>query len=355
MLDQDPELRKRAEAGELAFGTVDSWLLWKLTGGEVHATDVSNASRTLLFNIHTLGWDSELLDTLEIPRAILPEVRTNSEVYGKTDPELFGKKIPIAGMAGDQHAALFGQACHEPGQAKNTYGTGCFLLMNTGSQPVHSENRLLTTVAWKVGEQVSYALEGSIFIAGAGIQWLRDELGLISDAGEVEALADSVDDNGGVYFVPAFTGLGAPHWDQYARGTITGLTRGASRAHLARAALESMAFQSRDVLEAMQRDSGIQLSELRVDGGASRNSLLMQIQADLMGVPVVRPQVTETTALGAAYLAGLATGFWASQDEIAGNWKAEARIEPRRSLVEVAPLIKQWDRAVKAAKGWAAE
>tara|TARA_R110002096_G_scaffold215310_9_gene403132 strand:+ start:46301 stop:47785 length:1485 start_codon:yes stop_codon:yes gene_type:complete len=355
LLDHVEGARDRAEKGELAFGTVDSWLIWNLTNGKLHITDVTNASRTMLFNLKSLDWDSDLLDQFDIPRSLLPEIRSSSEVYGETAPGTFPVQIPIAGIAGDQQAALFGQACHQPGQGKNTYGTGCFLLMNTGTKPVQSRNQLLTTVAWKIGETVHYALEGSIFVAGAAIQWLRDELGILSSAEEIEQLARAVPDSGGVVFVPAFTGLGAPHWDSYARGTIVGLTRGSSKGHLARAALESIALQSLDLLSAMERDSGIRMSELRVDGGASVNDLLMQIQADFAQRPVVRPQVTETTALGAAYLAGLAVGFWDDLEEIHENWQMDRTFQPNRPQQELAPHLENWARAVECAKGWAKE
>ncbi len=347
MLDHVEGARERAEAGELAFGTIDSWLVWKLTGGREHLTDVSNACRTLLLNLESLTWDREMLRLFGIPAALLPELRPNSGILAETEPALFGESLPIAGMAGDQHAALFGQACHRKGLAKNTYGTGCFMLMNTGAEPVRSRNKLLSTLAWRIGDRTEYALEGSIFIAGAVVQWLRDQLGIIRESSEIEALANSVADNDGVYFVPAFAGLGAPHWDPHARGTVTGLTRGSSKGHLARAALESIAFQSYDVLTAMTADSGIDLAELRVDGGASMNSLLMQFQADLLGVPVVRPTVSETTALGAAYLAGLATGVWQDQSEIAENWIEDARFEPRKERAEMRPLIDGWQEAVE--------
>ena len=351
ILDHVDGAHARAEAGELCFGTVDSWLIYKLTNGQVHVTDVSNASRTLLFNINELCWDNSLLELFNVPAAMLPEVRASSEVYGDSAADLLGGAIPIAGIGGDQQAALFGQACHAAGQAKNTYGTGCFMLMNTGKDPVPSRNNLLTTVAWKDAKGiVNYALEGSVFIAGAAIQWLRDQLGIIQTAAEVETLAAEVPDNGGVYLVPAFAGLGAPHWDPYARGTLTGLTRGSSKAHIARAALESLAYQTREVLKAMEADSGITLTELRVDGGASMNDLLMQFQADVLGVPVVRPMVPETTALGAAYLAGLAVGFWHGQEDIATNWQQDRRFEPQMSTDEVEPLIAGWERAVAAAK-----
>ncbi len=352
LLDHVEGARSRAERGELAFGTIDSWLIWNLTEGQLHITDVTNACRTLLFNIENLEWDSEMLELFKIPESLLPEVRTCSEIYAETAPVIFDHPIPIAGVAGDQHAALFGQACHSPGLAKNTYGTGCFMLMNTGETPIRSENKLLTTIAWKVGDTTEYALEGSVFIAGAVVQWLRDQLGLIKDASEIQALAESVADNGGVYFVPAFSGLGAPHWDQYARGGIMGLTRGASKGHLARAALEGIAFQSAEVLLAMTADSEIELEELRVDGGASNNSLLMQFQADLLGVKVVRPILTETTALGAAYLAGLATGVWESQEQIADLWIEDEAFEPEISRERAGELMRKWTKAVGRVKAW---
>lgn len=352
LLDHVSGLRDRAEAGDLAFGTIDSWLVWNLTGGRTHVTDVSNASRTLLFNLDTLDWDPEMLDLFDVPRALLPEARASSEIHAETAPEIFGAPVPIAGIAGDQQAALFGQACHAPGMAKNTYGTGCFMLMNTGAEPVRSQNNLLTTVAWKIGDSVNYALEGSVFIAGAVVQWLRDQLGIVEKAADIEALASTVKDNGGVCFVPAFAGLGAPHWDPYARGTIVGLTRGSSKGHLARAALEAIAFQSWEVLHAMEADSGIRLTELRVDGGASLNALLMEIQAGLLRVPVVRPTVAETTALGAAYLAGLATGVWGDLSEIAANWAEERRFLPSLDAEETARLTDRWLRAVERAKKW---
>jgi glycerol kinase len=349
ILDHVPGARRAAEQGALAFGTVDSWLVWRLSGGARHVTDASNASRTLLFNIHTGCWDDELLATMGIPRGLLPEVVASSGEIASTDASLYASSIPIAGIAGDQQAALFGQSCHLPGMAKNTYGTGCFLLMHTGDTPRHSRNRLLATVAWKIGERTEYAHEGSVFIAGAAIQWLRDGLGLIRSADEVEALAASVPDSGGVYFVPAFTGLGAPHWDPNARGTICGLTRGSTRAHLARAALESMAFQSADVLQAMQAEAQIAVAELRVDGGASRNDLLMQFQADMLGVPVVRPRVTEITALGAAFLAGLAVGYWRDREEIGALWRGERRFEPNLSADAVEQRLAGWRNAVSRA------
>lgn len=352
LLDNLPGARERAEAGELAFGTIDSWLVYQLTHGEVHVTDVSNASRTMLFNIHSRDWDDDILELLNIPRAILPEVRSSSEVYGQVTQGVMRGGALIAGIAGDQQAATFGQTCFGPGQGKNTYGTGCFLVMNTGAEPIDSRNQLLTTIAWEVGQGLTYALEGSIFIAGAVVQWLRDELGLIRRAEEVEALASSVPDNGGVYLVPAFAGLGAPYWDPYARGAIVGLTRGSGAGHIARAALEGVAFQVAEVVEAMEKDAGFALTELRVDGGASRNDLLMQLQADLLGVPVVRPKVTETTALGAAYLAGLAVGFWSGLDELSAQWQEDRRFEPTTTLALRQTQLAQWRRAVERAKGW---
>ncbi len=352
ILDNVEGARARAEAGELAFGTIDTWLVWQLTGGRRHVTDVSNASRTLLLNIHTGDWDDELLGVLGVPRAVLPQVRASSEVYGETTGDPFERPIPIAGIAGDQQAALFGQVCTRPGMVKNTYGTGCFMLMNTGTEPVASRNNLLTTVAWKIGGQLHYALEGSIFIAGAVVQWLRDGLGLIGSSAEVEALARQVEDNGGVYLVPAFVGLGAPHWDAYARGAVVGLTRGSTKAHLARAALESIAYQTADVIHAMEADAGIRLAELRVDGGATANDLLMQFQADLLGVPVVRPTVPETTALGAAYLAGLATGFWKDLDEIAEQWQIDRTFAPAMDRPQAEALLRRWSKALDRAKAW---
>ncbi len=353
LLDNVPGARARAEAGKLAFGTVDSFLVWRLTGGRLHITDVSNASRTLLFDIHRHDWSDDILRRLNIPAAVLPRVVPSSQVYGETDTGIFGGPIMVAGMAGDQQAATFGQACYSSGMAKNTYGTGCFMLMNTGSEAKHSNHNLLTTIGWKIGDQpTQYALEGSVFIAGAAIQWLRDEMGLIRDAGESEALAQSIADTGGVYVVPAFVGLGAPYWDQYARGTIVGLTRGSGRAQIVRATLESIAFQTRDVLEAMHADSGLSLQALRVDGGAVRNSFLMQFQADVLGVPVQRPEVTETTALGAAYLAGLAAGFWQSQAQISQQWAVSATFEPRMGADQRDALYAQWKRAVERARGW---
>jgi glycerol kinase len=350
MLQHIPGARARAKAGELAFGTIDSWLVWNLTGGRVHVTDVSNASRTLLFNLKTLDWDDDLLRLFDIPRAILPAVRPSSAVYGECT--LWGGAIPIAGMAGDQQAALFGQVCTRPGMVKNTYGTGCFMLMNTGPKPVASKNNLLTTVAWQVGGRTEYALEGSIFIAGAVVQWLRDGLGLIKSSAEVEALAAQVPDNGGAYVVPAFAGLGAPHWDPYARGLIAGLTRGTKAAHLARAALEGIAYQVHDVLHAMQADSGIKLKELRVDGGACANNLLMQFQADMLGVPVVRPRVAETTALGAAYLAGLAVGYWRDTAEIGALWQVDRRFGPAMKPAVRRQLLGGWNKALARSRRW---
>ena len=323
ILDNVPGAREKAEAGKLRFGTVDTWLVWQLTRGEKHVTDVSNASRTMLFNINTLEWDKEMLELLNIPISMMPRVCSSSEVYGHTKTTLFAHEVPIAGIAGDQQAALFGQMCTEPGSVKNTYGTGCFLLMNTGTKPILSKNNLLTTVAWKIGDTVNYALEGSIFVGGSVVQWLRDGLGVIRSSAEVEALAASVPDNGGVYFVPALTGMGAPYWDQYAHGVICGITRGTTAAHIARAALEGIAFQTMDIVHAMEKDAGVPLAELKVDGGASRNNLMMQFQADILGTRVVRPKVTETTALGACYLAGLAVGFWDSLDEIKAQWQVE--------------------------------
>ncbi|MGE5572379.1 MAG: glycerol kinase GlpK [Bacteroidota bacterium] len=355
LLDNVPGLRERAERGEILFGTVDTWLIWNLTGGRVHVTDYSNASRTMMFNISTLEWDEEILDHLGIPRAMLPEVRPSSCVYGETAPDVFGADVPIAGDAGDQQAALFGQACFEPGMAKNTYGTGCFMLINTGNRPVRSKSGLLTTIAWGIDGKVEYALEGSVFIAGAAVQWLRDELKLIASAAESEERAAAVPDSGGVYVVPAFVGLGAPYWDMYARGTIVGITRGTNRDHLIRATLESIAYQSRDVVEAMVKDSGIRLAALRVDGGAARNNLLMQFQADILGVAVERPQVTETTALGAAYLAGLATGFWGDRAEVARRWRAGARFEPAMEESKRERLYGGWQKAVARALGWERE
>lgn len=348
-----PGAMKKARAGKLAFGTVDSWLVWNLCAGRQHVTDPSNASRTMLFNIHTGAWDDELLELLGIPPSVLPEVRSSSEIYGES--HLWGTPVPIAGLAGDQQAALFGQVCTQPGMVKNTYGTGCFMLMHTGTRPIVSRNKMLTTVAWRVGKRLEYALEGSIFIAGAVVQWLRDGLGIIGASAEVEALAAQVPDHGGVYVVPAFAGLGAPHWDPYARGIIAGLTRGSTRSHIARAALEGIAYQVADVLRAMEDDAKIRLRELRVDGGACANKLLMQFQADLLGVPVVRPRISETTALGAAYLAGLGVGFWESQKEIAEQWEADQRFIPRGTPAQRRKLMAGWARALARAKRWEEE
>lgn len=350
VLQNVPEAAKLAESGNLLFGTVDTWLIWNLTGGQVHATDYSNASRTMLFNIHTLKWDAEILELLGIPESILPKVRPSSGLFGHSLPALFGAAIPIAGAAGDQQAALFGQACFSPGAAKNTYGTGCFLLMNTGEKPVFSRNGLITTIAWGLKGKVTYALEGSVFVAGAAIQWLRDELGLISSAAETEGLCRSVADNCGVYLVPAFVGLGAPYWDPYARGVLTGLTRGANRAHIVRAAVESMAYQTCDVLRAMEQDAGIPLAELRADGGAAANAFLLQFQADITGVPVLRPSTLETTALGAAYLAGLAVGYWSDFAEIRRNWQVAEAFSPVISKEEAAGLEAGWRHAVRQAQ-----
>jgi glycerol kinase len=355
LLDTVPGARARAERGELAFGTIDTWLAWHLTGGEAHVTDASNASRTLLFNIHDLDWDEELLAILDIPRAVLPRVAAAGEVVGTTRCAGLPVGMPIASLAGDQQAALFGQGCHRPGLAKNTYGTGCFLLMNTGERPAVSRNRLLTTVAWRRDEGAHYALEGSVFIGGAAVQWLRDGLGIIEKAEDIGPLAASVPDAGGVYFVPALAGLGSPYWDPHARGTIVGLTRGSTRAHLARATLEAIAFQSAELLAAMADDSGIALTELRVDGGATANDLLMQIQADLLGVPVLRPRVTETTALGAAYLAGLAVGFWEDEAQIASLWACDRAFEPRIPREAAAARMAQWRRAVERSRHWAGD
>ncbi len=358
LLDNVDGLRDRAQNGEIAFGTIDSWLIHRLTGGREHVTDYSNASRTLMYNIFDLEWDDELLEMLTVPRAILPEVKPSAYVYGNTDPDaFFGVEIPVAGVAGDQQAALFGEACYEEGLAKNTYGTGSFALMNTGTTPMKSEGgEVLTTIAWGLGEEpVEYALEGAIFVTGAAVQWLRDGLGIIQDAAETEELAASLDSNDGVYFVPALAGLGAPHWDPYARGTIIGLTQGTTRAHLARAALESMAYQTKDVVDSMEKDSGIQLKEFRADGGAVANTWLMQFQADILGVPVEVPQITETTALGAAYLAGLSTGFWESREELDARWKMAHRYEPQMDEEERERLQNQWQEAVERAKDWIRE
>lgn len=350
MLDNVPGAREKAVKGELAFGTVDSWLVWKLTHGEVHVTDVSNASRTMLFNIHDLKWDDELLELFDIPKAILPEVRQSSEIYGHTQSTLFASKVPIASLIGDQQAALFGQMCIEPGMVKNTYGTGCFILMNTGGKPVVSKNNLVSTVAWQINGKTTYALEGSIFVAGAIVQWLRDGLKLICSSSEIEKLAMEVEDNGGVYFVPALTGLGAPYWDQYARGTIVGISRGTTAAHIARAALEGIAYQTMDVVHAMILDAGVGLKELRVDGGAAKNNLLMQFQSNVLGETVIRPQTTETTALGAAYLAGLAVDFW-SIDTLKKQWSVEATFAPD-STFDTHLEKKRWSEAVHRSQSW---
>ncbi len=355
ILDHVPGARERAERGELLFGTVETWLMWKLTKGAVHVTDYSNASRTMLFNINTLTWDQEILEELQIPESMLPEVKPSSCVYGYTDPSFFGGSIPIAGAAGDQQSALFGQTCFRPGEAKNTYGTGCFLLMNTGEKPVFSENGLVTTIAWGIDGKVTYALEGSIFVAGAAIQWLRDEMKLIDSAADSEYMAKKVADTNGCYVVPAFTGLGAPYWDQYARGTIVGITRGVNKYHIIRATLESLAYQVHDVLVAMEADSGICLEALRVDGGASANDFLMQTQADIIHAPVNRPCCVETTAMGAAYLAGLAVGYWSGQEEIRNNWAVDRTFEPSIGEEERQSKIKGWKKAVKYAYGWAKE
>lgn len=343
ILDNVPGARKRAEMGKLRFGNVDSWLVWRLTRGEVHVTDVTNASRTMLFNIHDLKWDEELMKLLDIPMSMMPTVKSSSEVYGHTKTTIFAHEVPISGIAGDQQAALFGQMCIEPGSIKNTYGTGCFVMLNTGNKPVMSKNNLLTTIAWKIGNQVVYALEGSIYVGGSVVQWLRDGLGFITSSSEIEDLASTVPDSGGVYFVPALTGLAAPYWDQYARGTIVGITRGTTRAHIARAALDGIAFQTYDIAQAMAKDMNASLTELKVDGGASRNNLLMQSQADLLGIKVVRPRITETTALGAAYLAGLAVGFWKNIDDIKNQWQVERCFEP----------IADGDTVEAAKAGWA--
>ena len=343
ILDNVPGARKRAEMGKLRFGNVDSWLVWRLTRGEVHVTDVTNASRTMLFNIHDLKWDEELMKLLDIPMSMMPEVKSSSEVYGHTKTTIFAHEVPISGIAGDQQAALFGQMCIEPGSIKNTYGTGCFVMLNTGNKPVMSKNNLLTTIAWKIGDQVVYALEGSIYVGGSVVQWLRDGLGFITSSSEIEDLASTVPDSGGVYFVPALTGLAAPYWDQYARGTIIGITRGTPRAHIARAALDGIAFQTYDIAQAMAKDMNASLTELKVDGGASRNNLLMQSQADILGIKVVRPRITETTALGAAYLAGLAVGFWKNIDDIKNQWQVERCFEP----------IADSDTVEAAKAGWA--
>lgn len=352
LLDSIPGLRGRAERGEILFGTIDSFLAWRLSGGKLHITDPSNASRTLLFNIHTGEWDDELLRLMNVPRAILPDVRASSEVYGEIDSVHLGGSIPLAGIAGDQQAATFGQCCFDPGTAKNTYGTGCFMLMNTGHRPVASTTGLLTTVAWRIGNQTTYAVEGSIFIAGAAVQWLRDGLGLIERASDIEALAASVPDNGGVYFVPALAGLGAPFWDPHARGTIVGLTRGTTKGHLARATLEAMAYQTRDVLDAMQHDAGVPLAELKVDGGAAANNSLLQFQSDILSTRVRRPVVQETTALGAAYLAGLAVGYWKDMNDLRQNWGLDREFTPQMDPKVRNGLYREWQRAIERSRGW---
>ena len=346
ILDHVPGARKRAEEGKLRFGTVDSWLVWRLTRGETHVTDVTNASRTMLFNIHELKWDEELLKLFNIPLSMMPEVKSNSEIYGHTKTTIFAHKVPIAGIAGDQQAALFGQMCLDPGSIKNTYGTGCFVMLNTGEKPIVSKNNLLTTIAWQIGNKVNYALEGSIYVGGSVVQWLRDGLGIINHSSDVESLAQSVSDSGGVYFVPALTGLAAPYWDPYARGTIVGITRGTTAAHIARAALDGIAFQTYDIAQAMAKDMNDRLTELKVDGGASRNNLLMQFQADLLGIDVVRPQITETTAIGAAYLAGLGVGYWDSVDELRRQWKVERTFTPNLDSETVRTAREGWADAI---------
>ena len=351
ILDNVDGARKKAKQGKLAFGTIDSWLIWKLTGGQTHVTDVSNASRTLLFNIHTLQWDDEMLDILQIPKNMLPEVRSSSEIYGEATT-LFNHAVPIGGIAGDQQSALFGQMCTEAGMLKNTYGTGCFLMLNTGEKPIASKNNLLTTIAWKIGDKVNYALEGSIFIGGAVVQWLRDGLGIIKESSEVEKLAEKAEDNGGVYLVPAFAGLGAPHWDQFARGTIVGITRGTTSAHISRAALESIALQTFDVVKAMEADSGIDTKELRVDGGATVNQSLMQFQSDILNISLVRPKILETTALGAAYLAGLSVGFWKDLEEIKKQWLVDQRFTPAMEEKQREELLGRWHKALERSKNW---
>lgn len=352
ILDTVPGARKKAEQGKLCFGTVDTWLIWKLTNGKSFMTDVSNASRTMLFNIHTLEWDAELLELFTIPRIMLPEIKQSSEIYGETSPTLFTTQIPIAGVAGDQQAALFGQLCTEPGMVKNTYGTGCFMLMNTGEKPVYSKNNLLTTIAWKINGITTYALEGSVFVGGAAVQWLRDGAKMINSADEIEELAASVPDNGGVYFVPALTGMGAPYWDQYARGAIFGITRGTTNAHIARATLEGIAYQVYDLVKAMEADSGTKGKELRVDGGAVANNLLMQFQSDIFGFKVIRPKTLETTALGAAYLAGLAVGYWKSMDDLQEQWSIDRVFSPKMPIETVYELIKNWEKAIGRTKNW---
>jgi glycerol kinase len=354
ILENVSEARKQAEKGELAFGTVDSWIIWNLTGGKLHITDVSNASRTMLYNIHTMEWDKDLLEIFDIPENMLPKVRSSSDTYGETSGQ-FSTPIPVAGIAGDQQAALFGQMCIEPGMVKNTYGTGCFMMMNIGSKPTESQSNLLTTIAWKIGNETRYALEGSIFIAGAVVQWLRDGLGIIATSGDVEKLAAQVKDSDGVYFVPAFAGLGAPHWNQHARGTMVGITRGSTSAHIARAALDSIAFQTLDVLKAMENDSGIEIRELRVDGGATVNNNLMQFQSDLLQASVIRPKITETTALGAAYLAGLGVNYWKSIEEISKQWQVDKTFVPLMPPEKTESMIKGWHRAIRAAESWASD
>ncbi len=355
ILEHVPGARERAERGELLFGTIDTFLMWKLSGGKIHATDYSNASRTMLFNIRTLCWDDEILKLLDIPACMLPEVKPSSGIFGNTDPQILGGPIPIAGVAGDQQAALFGQTCFEKGEAKNTYGTGCFLLMNTGGTPVYSDNGLVTTIAWGIGDEVTYALEGSIFVAGAALQWLRDEMRLIDSAPDSEYMATKVKDTNGCYVVPAFAGLGAPHWDQYARGTIVGLTRGCNKYHIIRATLDSLAYQVNDVLKAMRADSGLPLASLKVDGGASANNYLMQMQSDISDAPVLRPTCVETTAMGAAYLAGLAVGYWKNREDILKNWQVDRTFRPGISAEKREKLLSGWNRAVKCAYGWAKE
>lgn len=355
ILENVPGVRERAENGDLLFGTVDTWLMWKLSDGAIHATDYSNASRTLLFNINTLEWDKEILEELNIPASMLPKAMPSSGIFGYSDPQFFGGSIPIAGAAGDQQAALFGQTCFKPGEAKNTYGTGCFMLMNTGETPVFSKNGLVTTIAWGLDGKVNYALEGSIFVAGAAIQWLRDELKIVGSSPESEAMAQKVEDTNGCYVVPAFTGLGAPHWDQYARGTIVGLTRGCNQYHIVRATLDSLAYQVNDVLTAMKADSGIDLAALKVDGGACANNYLMQTQSDIINAPVMRPTCVETTAMGAAYLAGLAVGYWASKEDVIKNWAIDKTFQPGIEEGDRAARIKGWNKAVKCAYGWAKE
>lgn len=352
ILDHVEGARERAQKGKLAFGTIDSWLVWKFTRGRTHVTDVSNASRTMLFNINTLEWDKELLELFDLPESLFPEVKSSSEVYGHTATTLFAHKVPIAGIAGDQQAALFGQMCTDKGMLKTTYGTGCFMMLNTGNKPIHSHNNLLTTVGWKIGDKTTYALEGAIFIGGAVVQWLRDGLGIIKSSSEVETLAASVEDNGGLYLVPALTGLGAPHWDQYARGLAIGITRGTTAAHFARAALEGIGFQVHDILGAMEKDAGFKISELRVDGGASANNLLMQFQSDIINLPVIRPKITETTALGAAYLAGLAVGFWKDIEELKLQWQSDHVFESEMNQERQKELILHWQKALERSKNW---